>query len=140
MKKSLIYLGIPMYVASVAHAQSNVTLYGIIDTGVNYTNNVQTAKTATGLKGGSQVAMIEGGSAGLQGSRWGLRGTEDLGGGLKSLFVLESGFYSNNGALTQGGAMFGRQAYVGLSNSIGTLTLGRQYDPGFQCAPLARAS
>ncbi len=129
MKKSAIPLVI-LSVASVsAYSQSNVTLYGIIDSGVNYTNNVQTAKTATGLTGGHQIAMIEGGSAGLQGSRWGLRGSEDLGGGLKAIFVLESGFYSNNGVMNQGGALFGRQAYVGLSNPIGTVTLGRQYDP-----------
>ncbi|REE19350.1 putative porin [Paraburkholderia sp. BL27I4N3] len=129
MKKSFILLVILSCSAEIAHAQSNVTLYGIIDSGVNYTNNVQTAKAATGLKGGHQIAMIEGGSAGLQGSRWGLKGTEDLGGGLKALFVLESGFYSNNGVLNQGGAMFGRQAYVGLGNPVGTVTLGRQYDP-----------
>ncbi|WP_407675479.1 porin [Paraburkholderia sabiae] len=61
-----------------AYAQSNVTLYGIIDSGLNYTNNVQTARTATGLAGGHQIAMIEGGSAGLQGSRWGLRGAKTL--------------------------------------------------------------
>ncbi|MEM5316361.1 porin [Paraburkholderia sp. JHI869] len=128
-KQSLISFVILSGIAGFAHAQSSVTLYGIIDTGINYTNNVQTAKTASGLQGGHQIAMIEGGSAGLQGSRWGLRGTEDLGGGLKALFVLESGFYSNNGVLNQGGAMFGRQAYVGLGNPIGTVTLGRQYDP-----------
>ncbi|QGZ64253.1 porin [Paraburkholderia acidisoli] len=116
--------------SSAAIAQSSVTLYGIIDSGINYTNNVQSAKTASGLAGGRQIAMIEGGSAGLQGSRWGFRGVEDLGGGLKALFLLESGLYSNNGMLNQGGALFGRQAYVGLrSNDIGTLTLGRQYDP-----------
>ncbi|HEX7932608.1 MAG TPA: porin [Paraburkholderia sp.] len=129
MKKSLMSLVMLSGVAGVAHAQSNVTLYGIVDSGLNYTNNVQTAKTATGLTGGRQIAMIEGGSGGLQGSRWGLKGAEDLGGGLKALFLLESGFYSNNGVLNQGGAMFGRQAYVGLSNAIGTVTLGRQYDP-----------
>ncbi|MDR8970487.1 Outer membrane porin protein [Burkholderia multivorans] len=60
---------------------------------------MQTARTAAGLVGGRHIAMIEGGSAGLQGSRWGLKGSEDLGGGLKALFVLESGFYSNNGVL-----------------------------------------
>ncbi|TDY23436.1 putative porin [Paraburkholderia sp. BL6665CI2N2] len=129
MKKPFLSLVVLIGMPGVVHAQSNVTLYGIIDSGLNYTNNVQTARTATGLTGGRQIAMIEGGSAGLQGSRWGLKGTEDLGGGVKALFLLESGFYSNNGVLNQGGAMFGRQAYVGLSNAIGTVTLGRQYDP-----------
>ncbi|SAK67720.1 porin [Caballeronia calidae] len=128
-KKSLAAVVVLMSLPCFAYAQSNVTLYGIVDSGLNYTNNVQTARTASGLVGGHQIAMIEGGSAGLQGSRWGLRGTEDLGGGLKALFVLESGFYSNNGALNQGGAEFGRQAYVGLSHAFGTVTLGRQYDP-----------
>ena len=82
-----------------AHAQSSVTLYGIIDAGVTYVTN---AATPTGhdhlFKYGDGVA---------QGSRWGLRGTEDLGGGLKALFVLESGFSSGDGTLQQGGAEFG---------------------------------
>ncbi|WP_322050162.1 porin [Paraburkholderia bannensis] len=132
MKKSAIYFGILIICASypvVSRAQSSVTLYGVIDSGINYTNNVQKGKTATGFTGGHQVAMIEGGSAGLQGSRWGLTGTEDLGAGMKAIFLLENGFYSNNGALNQGGAMFGRQAYVGIKSDVGTLTLGRQYDP-----------
>ena len=127
--KSLISLVVLSTMAGAAYAQSSVTLYGIIDSGMNYTTNVQTARSATGPVGAHQIAMIEGGSAGLQGSRWGLKGTEDLGGDLKSLFLLESGFYSNNGVLNQGGAEFGRQAYVGLRNGFGTVTLGRQYDP-----------
>jgi predicted porin len=129
LKNRFKYLACLSVIPACANAQSNVTLYGLIDSGFNYTNNVQTARTASGLQGGHQFAMIEGGSAGLQGSRWGLRGTEDLGGGLKALFVLESGFYSNNGALNQGGAEFGRQAYVGMSHTLGTVTIGRQYDP-----------
>ncbi|SAK49022.1 porin [Caballeronia pedi] len=129
MKKSMLRLAVLTALPTAAIAQSNVTLYGIIDSGLNYTNNVQSARTPSGLVGGRQFAMIEGGSAGLQGSRWGLRGAEDLGGGLKALFVLESGFYSNNGALNQGGAEFGRQAYVGMTHSVGTVTIGRQYDP-----------
>jgi predicted porin len=106
--------------ATAAHAQSSVTLYGLIDAGISYVNN---SKTATGH---DNLFKYDDGVS--QGSRWGLRGTEDLGGGLKALFVLESGFNSGNGTLGQGGALFGRQAYVGLSkDGIGSLTFGRQY-------------
>ncbi|WP_175684633.1 porin [Burkholderia anthina] len=104
-------------VASQAHAQSAVTLYGLIDEGFNYTNNVR----------GGKVYELASGYA--QGSRWGLKGVEDLGGGLKAVFQLENGFNANNGKLGQGGLLFGRQAYVGISNDrFGTVTLGRQYD------------
>jgi predicted porin len=106
--------------ATAAHAQSSVTLYGVIDAGISYVNN---SKSATGS---DKLFKYDDGVA--QGSRWGIRGTEDLGGGLKALFVLENGFNSGNGTLGQGGAMFGRQAYVGLSkDNIGSLTFGRQY-------------
>jgi len=106
--------------ATAAHAQSSVTLYGLIDAGISYANN---SKTATGH---DSIFKYDDGVA--QGSRWGLRGTEDLGGGLKALFVLENGFNSGNGTLGQGGALFGRQAFVGLSkDGAGSLTFGRQY-------------
>jgi predicted porin len=106
--------------ATAAHAQSSVTLYGLIDAGISYVNN---SKSATGS---DKLFKYDDGVS--QGSRWGLRGTEDLGGGLKALFVLENGFNSGTGALGQGGALFGRQAYVGLSqNNVGSLTFGRQY-------------
>jgi len=105
-----------MFSAS-AFAQSGVTLYGVVDEGINYTNNV----------GGHSLTELASGFA--QGSRWGLKGTEDLGGGLKALFQLENGFNASNGKAAQGGLMFGRQAYVGLSdNQLGSVTLGRQYD------------
>ncbi len=117
MKKSLVALATMGAFACAAHAQSSVTLYGIIDEGFNINTNA----------GGSHLYNLSSGV--LQGSRWGLRGTEDLGGGLKALFVLESGFDVNSGKLGQGGLTFGRQAYVGLgSNAFGTVTLGRQYD------------
>jgi predicted porin len=111
-----------------ANAQSSVTLYGIIDIGVNYLNNAQTARTATGFRGGKQWSVMDGGTGGIQGSRWGLKGSEDLGGGLKTIFVLESGFNANNGTMGQGGALFGRQAWVGVSSNYGKVTVGRQYD------------
>ncbi|RDJ99618.1 porin [Paraburkholderia lacunae] len=116
--------------AGTAHAQSSVTLYGLIDVGVTYTNNAQTGKANGHNIGASQVALTDAHTTGLSGSRWGLRGTEDLGDGLKAIFVLENGFMVNSGALAQGGAEFGRQAYVGLvSANYGTVTAGRQYDP-----------
>ncbi|SMG55547.1 porin [Paraburkholderia susongensis] len=100
-----------------AFAQSTVTLYGVIDEGIDFTNNA----------GGHQVYEMTSGYA--QGSRWGLKGTEDLGGGLSAVFQLENGFNAGNGTLAQGGRMFGRQAFAGLaSERYGTLTLGRQYD------------
>ena len=113
---SLALLG----VTGMAHAQSSVTLYGLLDQSVQYVNNATP-------HGGSLVQLFGGN---LQGNRFGLKGTEDLGGGLKAIFQLENGFNINNGALGQGGLMFGRQAYVGVtSDSWGTLTAGRQYDP-----------
>lgn len=103
--------------ASAAHAQSSVTLYGLIDAGILYTSNQQ---------GSSNVQQSSGA---LNGSRWGLRGSEDLGGGLKTIFVLENGFSISTGAAKQNSRMFGRQAFVGLSSEqAGTVTLGRQYD------------
>lgn len=100
-----------------AHAQSTVTLFGVIDQGLSYTSN----------SGGKNQWSMAGGV--LQGSRWGLRGAEDLGGGLKAVFLLESGFDATTGKFTQGGLLFGRRAYVGFSDAkFGTLTMGRQYD------------
>ncbi|KAK45352.1 porin [Caballeronia jiangsuensis] len=116
MKKSLLTVAALSGLAGVAHAQSSVTLYGIVDEGFNINNNA----------GGKHLYNLSSGV--LSGSRFGLRGTEDLGGGVKAIFVLENGFDVNTGKLGQGGLMFGRQAYVGLSSNFGTVTLGRQYD------------
>lgn len=122
MKKISIALAVSALAASTAHAQSAVTLYGLVDAGIAYTNNVATS----GTHGGARVAMTSGN---ISGSRFGLRGSEDLGGGLKAIFVLENGFYVNNGQLGQESRMFGRQAFVGLSSDrVGTVTMGRQYD------------
>jgi predicted porin len=116
---SLALLG----VTGVAHAQSSVTLYGLIDESVQYVHNTQNSAG----KNSNLVGMVAGN---LQGDRFGLKGTEDLGGGLKAIFQLENGFDVNSGKLGQGGRLFGRQAYVGLTgDQWGTVTLGRQYDP-----------
>lgn len=116
MKKHVLSVAALTAFAVPAFAQNSVTLYGVIDEGFNYTNNVL----------GSHNYELASGFA--QGSRWGLKGSEDLGGGLKAVFQLENGFDVNTGRLNQGGRMFGRQAFVGLSSPYGTVTLGRQYD------------
>ncbi len=93
---------------AAAHAQGSITLYGVVDAGVEFLTNVPNAAT-----GGSNNAVRM--SAGnLSTSRWGLRGAEDLGGGLKAVFTLENGFDLDTGSANQGGRLFGRQAFVGL--------------------------
>ena len=117
MKKTLMVAALTGVFATAAHAQSSVTLYGLIDAGITYTNN----------QGGHSNWQETSGS--VNGSRWGLRGSEDLGGGLKAIFTLENGFNIANGSLGQSGREFGRQAFVGLaSDQFGSVTLGRQYD------------
>ncbi|WMY10922.1 porin [Paraburkholderia phenoliruptrix] len=117
MKRSAFLLAALGAFAGAVHAQSAVTLYGLIDDGFAYVNNV----------GGHKLYELSAGN--LQASRWGLRGSEDLGQGLRAIFTLENGFSPNTGALGQGGNMFGRQVFVGLSSdALGTVTLGRQYD------------
>lgn len=100
---------------STIHAQ-NVTLYGVIDTGVERVSN-----TASG----ALTRMPS--NTGILPSRWGMRGKEDLGGGLSAVFTLESGFAPDTGTLGQGGRLFGRQSHVGLSGDWGAVTAGRQY-------------
>ncbi len=115
MKKPLILAAVLAAFASAASAQSSVTLYGLVDAGFTYTTNV-------GDK--ANYAMTSGN---VDASRWGLRGTENLGGGLSAIFTLESGFDVMNGKAS--GALFNRQSFVGLSQAdVGTLTFGRQFD------------
>lgn len=103
--------------ACVAHAQSSVTLYGVVDAGLLYTSNA----------GGH--AAWQAGSGDVTGSHWGIAGSEDLGGDTRAIFQIENGFNVMNGSLRQGGREFGYQSFAGLSNArFGALTLGRQYD------------
>ena len=111
-----------------AQAQSSVTLYGVVDVNVEYVNHVGAVPSAANsFNPGTGGKAIREDAGGYSGSRWGLRGTEDLGNGLKSIFVLESGFNSDTGTSQQGGRLFGRQAFVGLSAPYGQITFGRQY-------------
>ncbi|TPQ35843.1 MULTISPECIES: porin [Cupriavidus] len=127
MKKSLCALA-AILLAGAAHAQSSVTLYGVIDGSVEYVNRVASA-AATPTQGGSRFGMPSVG--GLSASRWGLRGVEELGAGNKALFVLESGFQFDTGAL-QSAPLFNRQSFVGLQNGdYGKVTFGRQYTSFF---------
>lgn len=103
-----------------AMAQSSVTLYGIVDQSVRFTTN-------SNAQNGNQVQLTNGA---ITNSRWGLKGSEDLGGGLSAIFDLESGFEPENGQLDSG-ALFGRYAYVGISSPYGTLTMGRQGTEAF---------
>lgn len=115
-------LALALAAAGAAHAQTGtpagVTLYGLIDTGVEYVGNV-------GASGHGDWAMPT--LTASVPSRWGLRGSEDLGGGLRASFTLESGFAPSQGTLNQGGRIFGRQAFVALEGPWGSLSLGRQY-------------
>ncbi|MGC5829682.1 porin [Ralstonia pseudosolanacearum] len=108
-------------VSMQAAAQSSVTLYGVVDTAFAYSSN----------QGGHSNTYMSQGN--LLASKFGLSGTEDLGGGTQALFRLESGFNSATGAQAAAGYMFNRLAFVGLSDkTYGALTLGRQYTPYFQ--------
>jgi len=109
------------WACGAACAQSSVTLYGVIDAGVERISNVSGTT--------SSVTRMPGQSGGSLPSRWGLRGTEDLGSGLKTVFALESGISVDKGSnnTNQGGRLFGRQAWVGLSGNWGQLSFGRQY-------------
>jgi predicted porin len=104
----------------VSYAQSNVAIYGIVDTAVDSIGNVPVGQGAA-----HQTALAPGM---LFGSRIGFKGNEDLGNGLSALFVLENGFSPTAGTLGQQGQFFGRQAFVGLKDTdLGEIDLGRQY-------------
>ncbi|MGK8206307.1 porin [Burkholderia cenocepacia] len=106
-----------LFAATAAHSQSSVTLFGVLDEGINLTSNA----------GGHRAWQTS--SVDLVTSRWGLKGSEDLGGGLHAIFDLESGVTLDNGSAYYAGRLFGYQSYAGLqSDTFGTLTVGRQFD------------
>ncbi len=120
MKKPLLALAALSALTNDVRAESGVTLYGLIDTSINYASNV---KTADG--GQSKLNFASGG---MKGSRWGIRGRRELGNGLQAIFMLENGFNVNTGAPLQNQKLFDRQASVGLKGDFGTATAGRLDD------------
>ena len=127
MQKKLIALAVAGLVSAPVFAQSNIQIYGVADAYMKYGDFM-----------GDDAMGVD--SGGLMGSRLGFRGEEDLGSGLKAVFVLEQGFNIDNGQSTaisgadsaQGGDdVFTRQAYVGLKGNFGQVALGRQYAPGY---------
>lgn len=117
----------------VAHAQSSVTIYGIIDTSINYTSKALIpGTTATG----SRMSVDSGINSG---SRMGFKGAEDLGGGMHAVFQLEIGLNSDTGSLdgsnngvANTNTLFRRLSVVGLDGHWGTVLLGRQTDAAYQ--------
>ena len=149
MKKTLVALA-ALATVGAAFAQSSVTLYGKIDWEV-------VSKSTRSAAGVTTNPGIQVNSAGLSGSRWGMKGSEDLGGGMSAIFDLQGGFAVDTGQLGQCGGqnvtsvnacttagvvnpatgvagvsaprIFGRQAYAGLKGGFGQVTVGRQYAP-----------
>jgi predicted porin len=113
MKKSLLALAVLGAFTGIASAQTSVTIYGVVDAGITREDNG--TNVTNRLDSGNQ-----------SGSRLGFKGNEDLGGGLSAQFLLEEGFNVDTGTLGQNGALYGRQAYLGLTGNFGQLRLGRQ--------------
>ena len=115
MKKTLAAVAVLGAFAGTAMA-ADVTLYGKIDLGLNY-QHLDDGSVTT-----NQVSEKSGQNSG---SRFGLKGTEDLGNGYKVGFVLENGFSADDGKMGQGSRLFGREAQMNLSGDFGTLGFGR---------------
>ena len=120
MKKTLLAAALLAGFAGAASEQSSVTLYGIVDAGLQYTNfsysNSAASTSSLGVKSGGQ-----------SGSRFGLKGVEDLGGGNQAIFDLESGINVNNGTPGDSARLFNRLSWFGVQNAAwGNVKFGRQ--------------
>ena len=123
--KRKVVLAVAALLPVSAWAQSSVTLYGVLDAGFLFTS--KSLNPATGQNGGSQSEFV---SSGMEPSLFGLTGVEDLGGGLKAKFKLESGISLANGGFDNtNGGLFGRQAWVSLASNLGELKAGVQFSP-----------
>jgi predicted porin len=133
MQKKLIALAVAGLASTAAFAQTNVTIYGLVDYGYSYRFD---GKNVGNAINGSQLgntpnsqSQLNGGQS--LGNRLGFKGTEDLGNGLKAVFLLEQGFMLDTGMQQTSGSQFTRQAYMGLSGNFGTVVGGRLYTPHY---------
>jgi len=148
MKKSLLALAVAAAIPAVAQAQSNVTLYGIADAGVEWSNaaaNSAPASSAAGTPVTPGKSGFKVGSGLWTSSRLGVRGVEPLGNsGMSAIFNIEHRFQVDTGAIQvgqsaagapytslQAGSFWNGTAWVGLRSGMGEITLGRQYTPAF---------
>jgi predicted porin len=123
MKKSLIAVAVLGAFASAAQADDALTVYGVVDAAIRSNNNASynaATNTSQGFVGFSQGLF--------NGSRFGLKGSEDLGNGMKAIYTLEAGVILGTGVSDQQGQLMGRQSWAGISDdTYGSLTAGRQY-------------
>lgn len=119
MNRTILSAAVLCVLATPAAAQSGVVAYGAIDLGI------ARERDAAGAVVGVNSGM-------MNGSRLGLKGSEDLGKGWSAIFTLENGFAADAGVLAQGGLLFGRQAFIGLAGKFGTLKMGRQQTPVYR--------
>lgn len=117
MKPTILALSLIAPLTAAAQTSSPVEVYGLLDAGV---------VVERGCQGDCARTRVDSGIA--SGSRLGLRGREDLGGGTAAVFTLEAGVRNDTGANEHDGKLFGRQAFVGLDGPLGVVTMGRQYN------------
>lgn len=125
MKHACLAIAILAAFQCAAQAQSNVSLYGLVDVSVR--------RDADYLAGQSRVAQVSGM---VNTSRWGVRGTEDLGNGLNANFRLEGGLSPDTGAQAEAASLFDRRATVGLSGKWGRIDIGRDASFGWEHTPV----
>jgi predicted porin len=135
MKKSMIALAVLGTFAAAASAQSSITLYGIAEpvVQIGFSSETKDKLSSASIKSSSGIRVVDGNDGGVGASRFGMRGREDLGGGLAATFRLEAALQINNGAAQQsgGGALFGRWATAGLAGGFGSVDLGKMLTPAF---------
>ncbi len=121
MKRSVLCLAVLCALVGEASAQSNVTMFGIVDAGVRHVQN-----------GGNSVTQLA--SGGIAASRLGIKGSEDLGGGLSASFWLESQINADTGEVI--GKFWGRRSTLSLTGGFGEIRMGRDFTPAYRVATL----